>query len=50
MTREGATHLMVHLDRFDAREAAHVRRALMERNGLRLLAADGRGHRLYAIE
>ena len=49
MKHEGATHLMVHLDRFDAREAELVRVALFERPDLRLLAADGRGHRLYAI-
>ena len=49
MKREGATHLMVHLDRFVGREIEEVRRSLQTRADLRLIGADGRGHRLYAL-
>lgn len=44
----GATHVMVHLERF-GQEAADVSRALDGRRDLRLLAADRAGHRLYRV-
>jgi hypothetical protein len=46
---EGATHVMVHLDRFGT-DASTVGRTLDGRPDLRLLAADRDGIRLYAIE
>jgi hypothetical protein len=48
MRREGATHVMVHLERFGG-EAGDVRRALGMRSDVELLADDGRGHMLYAL-
>lgn len=44
----GATHVMVHLERFGA-EAPAVARALDGRRDLRLIAADRDGHRLYRL-
>jgi hypothetical protein len=44
----GATHVMVHLERFGA-ESEHVVRALDGRHDLRLMAADRDGHRLYRL-
>ncbi|MEZ5318763.1 MAG: hypothetical protein R2752_15295 [Vicinamibacterales bacterium] len=49
MRAEGATHLMIHFDRFTPAEGAEIRRVLLHRTDLRLLAADGRGHQLYAL-
>ena len=46
--REGATHVMVHLERFGG-EAEDVRRALPSLKGLELIAADGFGHLLYRV-
>jgi hypothetical protein len=46
--REGATHLMVHLEQFGP-ERAQVEAAIDHRADLRLIAADREGHRLYAI-
>jgi hypothetical protein len=43
---EGATHVMVHLERFGS-EATSVAHALEGRADLRLMAADRDGHRLY---
>lgn len=48
MRHEGATHIMVHLERFGD-EADSVRRALERRTDMRLLAADRLGHRLYEL-
>jgi hypothetical protein len=48
MRREGATHIMVHLERF-GEEADAVRRALEKRTDLKLLAADRLGHQLYEM-
>jgi len=47
--REGATHLMVHLEQFGADERPAVERAMAGRSDLRLLAADRDGHRLYRV-
>jgi hypothetical protein len=44
----GATHVMVHLERF-GHEAEDVARALDGRADLRLMAADRDGHRLYRL-
>ncbi len=44
----GATHVMVHLERFGP-EAQDVARALDGRPDLRLMAADRDGHRLYRL-
>jgi len=44
----GATHVMVHLEKFGA-EAADVVRSLDGRPDLRLIAADRDGHRLYRL-
>jgi hypothetical protein len=44
----GATHVMVHLEKFGA-EAADVARSLDGRPDLRLMAADRDGHRLYRL-
>ena len=46
MKSEGATHVMVHLERFGP-EAPGVTAALATRQDLRLLGADAQGHRLY---
>jgi hypothetical protein len=46
--REGATHVMVHLERFGS-DAAAVERAMAGRADFRLLAADRFGHRLYEV-
>ena len=46
MKREGATHVMVHLERFGS-EAPGVIAALADRRDLQLLGADAQGHRLY---
>ncbi len=45
----GATHAMVHLERFSPHEVPGVIRALEHRADLRLLAADRDGHRLYRV-
>lgn len=47
--REGATHLMVHLERFTPAERADIERALPGRHDLQLVATDVIGHRLYVI-
>lgn len=49
MKQEGATHVMVHLERFGA-EAPDVLKALAGRQDLQLLGADGKGHRLYKFK
>lgn len=46
--REGATHVMVHLEKFGG-EAEDVRRVLPSLPGLELIAADGFGHLLYRV-
>jgi hypothetical protein len=46
MKKEGATHVMVHLERFGP-EGAEVMAALANRRDLQLLAGDASGHRLY---
>ena len=50
IVREGATHVMVHLERLNATERADVERALPGRHDLRLVASDAIGHRLYVVE
>jgi hypothetical protein len=47
MRREGATHVMVHLERFDDRERREVAENLAGRRDLWLIATDTAGHRLY---
>ena len=47
--KEGATHVMVHLERFGA-EAPDVLTALAGRQDLQLLGADTKGHRLYRVK
>ena len=44
----GATHAMVHLEKF-LDQAPSVIRALDKQPRLRLVAADGKGHRLYRV-
>ncbi|HEX7140364.1 MAG TPA: hypothetical protein VF219_21110 [Vicinamibacterales bacterium] len=46
MRKEGATHVMVHLEQF-ANEAESVKSALAKQNDLELVAADQTGHLLY---
>jgi hypothetical protein len=46
MRREGATHVMVHLEQFGP-EADGVRAALARQHELTLVAADEKGHLLY---
>jgi len=46
--REGATHVMVHLEKFGG-EAAAVQAALLKRSDLRLVSTDALGHQLYAV-
>jgi hypothetical protein len=48
MKKEGATHVMVHLERFGA-EAPEVVAALSTRQDLQLLGGDAKGHRLYRV-
>ena len=47
--REGATHIMVHLEKFTPDEVRDINETLRSRNDLRLIASDALGHRLYAI-
>ncbi len=49
MRREGATHVMVHLERFDERESREVAENLAGRRDLWLVATDSFGHRLYEL-
>jgi hypothetical protein len=49
MRREGATHVMVHLERFDDRERREVAGNLAGRRDLWLIATDTAGHRLYEL-
>lgn len=49
MRKEGVTHVMVHLERFET-EAPMVVEALAHQRDLRLIAADRTGHRLYALQ
>jgi hypothetical protein len=46
MRKEGATHVMVHLEQF-ANEAGSVKSALAKQTDLELVAADQAGHLLY---
>lgn len=46
---EGATHVMVHLERFPAHEVPELQRALREQTVMTLVASDTRGHRLYKL-
>jgi hypothetical protein len=48
LVAQGATHVMVHLERFGP-EAPAVVRTLEQRTHLRLIAADRAGHRLYRL-
>ena len=45
---EGATHVMVHLERFGT-DAAAIERVMAARPDFKLLATDGAGHRLYEV-
>ncbi len=47
--REGATHIMVHLERFTPAEVADIQTALRSRHDLQLIASDTLGHRLYRV-
>jgi hypothetical protein len=44
---DGATHLMVHLEKFTPTEVAVIERAMRRRPELLLVASDPAGHRLY---
>ena len=46
--REGATHLMIHLERFGA-DVPEIERTMAGRPDFRLMAADAFGHRLYEV-
>jgi hypothetical protein len=48
LVAQGATHVMVHLERFGP-DVTTVVRALEQRTNLRLIAADRVGHRLYRL-
>jgi hypothetical protein len=45
----GATHVMVHLEKFTKKEGDDIRQALRRRPELWLVATDSRGHRLYEV-
>ena len=49
MRAAGATHVMVHLERFDERERREVSENLLGRRDLWLVAGDSFGHRLYEV-
>ncbi len=49
MRQDGATHVMVHLERFDERESREVAENLAGRRDLWLIASDSFGHRLYEV-
>jgi hypothetical protein len=49
MRREGATHVMVHLEQFGP-EAASVKQTLETQSALQLIAEDPLGHRLYRFQ
>jgi hypothetical protein len=46
---EGATHLMVHLEKFTPAEADAIERAMRRRSEFVLIASDTLGHRLYRV-
>lgn len=50
MIKEGATHIMVHFDRFDRRDSDDIEASLPKRPDLRLVASDELGHRLYEVK
>ncbi len=45
----GATHVMLHLEKFTPQESAEIERVLRTSNTLELLASDTMGHRLYRV-
>jgi hypothetical protein len=47
---EGATHVMVHLERFAPHERPDLERALRDQTVLSLIATDSQGHRLYRVD
>jgi hypothetical protein len=47
---EGATHVMVHLERWAPHERPEVEQALRDQNLLTLIATDSQGRRLYRVE
>lgn len=49
LVREGATHVMVHLERFTPEEVAAIETKMRSQTVLRLIASDARGHRLYEV-
>jgi hypothetical protein len=49
MHDDGATHLMVHLEKFDEGERRDIAESLAHRPDVWLIAADGYGHRLYEL-
>lgn len=46
---EGATHVMVHLERYPPHEVEAIQRVMNDQDVLRLIATDTRGHRLYKV-
>jgi hypothetical protein len=48
--KEGATHIMVHLEKFAPAEVEDIITSLPHREDLQLVASDARGHRLYRFE
>jgi hypothetical protein len=49
LLREGATHVMVHLEQFAPHEVPAIETALRRRTEFVLLASDTLGHRLYRV-
>lgn len=47
---QGATHVMVHLERWAPHERPDVEQALRDQTVLTLMATDSRGRRLYRVE
>jgi hypothetical protein len=49
LASEGATHVMVHLERFTPQEVAEIERVMREQKVMTLVATDSQGHRLYKV-
>ena len=49
LASEGATHVMVHLERFTPQEVIEIERVMREQTVLTLIATDSQGHRLYQV-
>lgn len=49
LVRDGATHVMVHLERFTPQEVQTIETTMRTQTLLTLIASDAQGHRLYRV-